>query len=186
MSIMDSIANTRIKVVVKKDGKNVYKPVRLGDIFSIDETNISEELAKQAGLYAYFATQMAYAEHTQARAAISKDASYADADDYYRKELAYDFKATGRKLTEAVVRAAVIQDEDYQTAAAVETRAKLDYRLLRVLCQALEMRATMLQSLGAHLRHELDMTGMNIRDRQYQAQISDVKRVITNARLAKK
>lgn len=182
MNVMESIANTKLKVVVKKDGKNVAKLIRLGDVFSIDETNLSEELARQAGLYVYFAIQMAYAEHTQARAIISKEESYADADGYYREELVREFKTDGRKLTEAVVKAAIIQDDGYHDDVIAEANAKLEYRLLRVLCQALEMRATMLQSLGAHLRHELDMTGMNIRDRQYQAQISDVKRAVTNAR----
>jgi len=136
-------------------------------------------MARQAGLYAYFAVQMAHAEYTHARAGISKDEAYADADEYWREELTVD---KTRKVTEAMVKAAVIQDESYQALAAVEINAKRDYRLLRVICNALEMRATMLQSVGAHLRHELDMTGMNIRDRKYQAAISDVKKAITSAR----
>jgi len=178
MDIMERIANTKVKIVVRKDGESVDNVVRLGDIFSIDETNLSVEMAKQAGLYAYFATQMAYAEYTLARASISKDEEYAEADTHYRNVL----QEVGEKYTEAVIRSAVFQDEDYQTVIGAEATAKKDYRLLRVICQALEMRATMLQSLGAHLRHELDMTGMNIRKRNYQSNVGDVKKVIEDAR----
>jgi len=182
MDILNSIATTKVKVIVKRDGKSVAELIRLGDIFSIDEAVISEEMTRQAGLYAYFAVQMAHAEYAHARAIVTKDKEYAVADDYYRDELAKDFAGTGKKITEAVVKAAIIQDEDYQDAVSEESAAKLSYRLLRTICEALEMRATMLQSVGAHLRHELDMTGMNIRDRKYQSAISDVKKTITNNR----
>ena len=165
---------------MQKDGKSVASLIRLGDLFSIDETNLSAEMAKQAGLYAYFATQMAHAEYTLARAVISKDEEYARTDEILRDELAEEFEEAGKKLTkltEAVVKAAILQDEDYLSSADVEATAKKDYRLLRVICQALEMRATMLQSLGAHLRHELDMTGMNIRKSSYQSSVDNVSNV---------
>jgi len=136
----------------------------------------------QAGLYAYFAVQMAYAEYSHAKAIAAKEQEYAAADEAYRDELAKEFAVAGKKLTEAVVKAAVIQDEDYQNVLSEEDVAKLNYRLLRTICNALEMRATMLQSVGAHLRHELDMDGMNIRDRHYQSTISDVKKAITNSK----
>lgn len=175
---MESIANTKVKIVVRKGDKTIVKLVKLGDLFSIDETNLAEEMARQAGLYAYFAVQMAHAEATLARAIVSKDEEYAEADEFARNDLA---DSPGR-VTEAMVRSWILQDENYQACAMKEIDAKRNYRLLRAICQALEMRATMLQSLGAHLRHEMDMTGMNIRERQYRAMVNDVKEAITNAR----
>lgn len=177
---MKSIANVKVKIIVRKGDKTITKLVKLGDLFSIDETNLAEEMARQAGLYAYFAVQMAHAESALARAAVSKDGEYAEADEFARGDLADS--APKARVTEAMVRAWILQDEDYQACAAKEINAKRNYRLLRAICQALEMRATMLQSLGAHLRHEMDMTGMNIRERQYRTMVDEVKEAITDAR----
>ncbi len=177
---MKSIANVKVKVVVRKGSKTVAELVRLGDLFSIDETNLAEEMARQAGLYAYFAVQMAHAETTLVRAVVSKDEEYAKADEFARGDLAEALPNT--RITEAMVKSWILQDGDYQTCVVKEIDAKRNYKLLRAICQALEMRATMLQSMGAHLRHEMDMTGMNIREHQYRAMVDDVKEAITNAR----
>lgn len=177
---MKNIANVKVKVIVRKGDKTVVKLVKLGDLFSIDETNLAEEMARQAGLYAYFAVQMAHAESTLARATVAKDEEYAYADESARIDLAENLPNT--RITEAMVKSQVLLDEEYRVYVAREIDAKRNYKLLQAICKALEMRATMLQSLGAHLRHEMDMTGMNVRERQYRAMINDVKEAITNAR----
>lgn len=150
----------------------------LGDVFAIDQTDLSSEMARQASLYAYFTTQKSYAERALARAALQKDGEYAVADDHYRKSLVN----AGEKFTEAKIRSYVLQDEDYHESAREEIRAKSRYTLLRAICQALEMRSNMLVSLGAHIRHELDMTSMNIRERRFGDSVASVKSAITAAR----
>ena len=166
-------------VVVEKAGERVEKLVRLGDIFSVDETNLSNEMARQAGLYAYFAVQMANAERSHAVSIMEKEEEYATLDPEARDALA---RGPAAKVTEAMVKAFILREESYIEVQDNEVDAKRNYRLLRAICNALEMRATMLQSLGAHLRHELDMTGMNTKGRQYQASISDVKESIVQKR----
>jgi len=152
----------------------VEKKFDLNKIFDIDENDLTKEFTSQASVYAYFATAAAEADYEASIGTADQEASYADADKYYRDTLSHK----GEKYTEGVIRSMVLLDADYDNAVQDELLAKYNARVLKAIVNAMEMRAQMLMSVGSHIRHELDMTGMNIRERQYNKTVDDVKDTI--------
>lgn len=140
----------------------------------IDDSNITEEFTKQAALYGYWSGQLAEAERIRAKVDNNKDVEYAIADREYRD----DYESHGQKYTEAVIKADVTRDEGYQSVVEEYRNADYVYNALRGLLKALDMRASMLISLGATLRAEADMTGMSIRDKNVQDMTASVKEQI--------
>lgn len=132
--------------------------INVRDLLTIDETNLSNEYARQASLYGWVVVLVAEAELEASLAKQSRELSYAEAYEYWRKELE---KIHG-KVTEAMVSAAVTADGDYIAAKTFESKKESEHRLLRGIADALKMRADMLISLGAHLRAEQDMTNMRV------------------------
>lgn len=147
-------------------------------LLTIDQSNLAEEFTKQAATYAYWSGQLAEAERIRAVVDNRKDQEYAAADAYYRDEL----DSKGQKYTEAVIRGLVTRDEDYQKFVEEMHNADYVYNALRGLLKALDMRSSMLISLGATLRAEQDMTGMTIRDRRMQETVEEVKSTVNKAR----
>ena len=149
----------------------ILHEIDIDGIFSIDEANIIEAYSKQAAIYARYAAMHAEADAMVSKAATAKDEEYAAADDHYR----HDMDRTGEKYTEAKVKAFIELDENYRQA--VDAYNDVDYvcRRLRALVRALEMRAEMLVSMGAHLRHEMNMTDMHIRDARYSKIVGNVE-----------
>ncbi len=98
----------------------------------------------------------------EAQASHSKhlrEVAYASAYEYWRETLSKEGKPT-----EAMVNAAVTQDEEYLNAKHDEISTEQHYRTLRAISDALRMRADMLISLGAHLRAEQGMTNAHINE----------------------
>lgn len=147
----DELAST-----VEVDGR-VYN---VDDLLDIDQNALSDEFASQASRYGYFAVLAAIAEVKMREAKHTVEMTYAEVDLAVRQEL---LKRDG-KTTEASVRAEVLLDEQYIADVEAELKAQRDYNVLRALVNALEQRANMLVSLGAHMRHEYEMTDMNTRD----------------------
>ena len=143
----------------------------IDSVFSIDEANIIEAYSRQAAVYARYATMHAEADAMVSAAASAKDEEYAAADDHYR----HDMDSTGEKYTEAKVRAFIELDENYRQAVDAYNDVDHVCRKLRAVVRALEMRAEMLVSMGAHLRHEMSMTDMHIRDARYSKIVGNVE-----------
>jgi len=130
-------------------------------LMDIRTEDLTAEFAEQASLLAYVSTLAAEAEaewgyikreleETQARI-------YADT----RQDM---LSVPGDKVTEAKINAAVVRTRGYIEATEAEIDAKMQYRILRGLVDAMSQRGSMLQSLGAQLRAELDQTGMVTRE----------------------
>lgn len=154
------------------------KEFNLKEVFEIDIDQLSNEFSKQASLYAYFAALTVRAEDALFRAENFKDKTYATAELYYRE----DAENNNRKITEAAVKSMVMTDAEYQDAVMAESSARYDLKAIKMIVTALEQRAEMLISLGAHVRAELDMTGMNIRSAKNDEIVNDVKKTIQRRR----
>lgn len=128
----------------------------------------------QAAIYAYFATMVSFAEQRVADLELKKDQTYARLDEYYRDKAEHN----GQKITEPQVKAKINGDEEYEASYKELQQAKYDLGVLKSIAKALEQRADMLVSLGSHLRHEANMTGMNIRDDVYSKAVDDAKQAI--------
>lgn len=148
------------------------------DIFTIDETDLTKEFIQQPTLYGFFATAMAAAEDQMNRAEYMKEQEYAAADDAARRTM----DLNGQKYTETVIRNMAQMDEQYAEIVEKELQAKYDYKILKSIVNALEQRANMLISVGSHLRHEANMTGMNIRENAALDISTDVKNAIKSRR----
>jgi hypothetical protein len=158
--------------------KGGHKEVDLNEIFNVNEDDLTREFAQQASTYAYFASLCALAEHSAAVAEAKKEQEYSLADLAIRKK----FEHNGQKSTEAQIRSSVLADVKYSKAAGTAMDAEGDYKMLKAVVRALEQRAEMLISLGAHLRAEMSQTGMNIREKGYQDVVDEAKTAILNRR----
>lgn len=150
--------------------------VDLEKIFSIDETNLTQEYAQQAALYGRFAYLLAKADYENSMASSYKDREYARCDLEAREY--YD--SQGMKSTEGLIKSKVLTMEDYEVSVDEADDAYGSYKVLRAIVDALKMKADMLVSLGAHLRAEYSQTGMNIRE--YDANIDKVKEALKKSK----
>ena len=173
--IIKDVLGTSFKVRTIDGG---YRKFTVDDIFGIDETDISKEYIMQASIYGFFAAIMSTAEDISNRAEFEKDQEYAacDADARERMEL------NGSKVTETMIRGMVFQYESYQNAVNRAFKTQYDYKILKAMVRGLEQRAEMLISLGSHLRHESNMTGMTIKDREIDNMSKNVKQSLCNRR----
>jgi hypothetical protein len=170
MSILEEIKGTKITFVI--DDKK--KSIDVGELFDIDENNLTKEFAHQASLYAYFGNLAAEAEREIGIAAIDKDQEMAILDANLRKK----HEVRDEKYTETMIRNEILTNEKYLALMDDEGEAKYDFKVIKSIVSALEMRAQMLISIGSHIRHEMDMEGMNIKDRAFQKSVGDVKETL--------
>jgi hypothetical protein len=175
--VIQDIEGTKITF---NDGTKV-KTVNIADIFRIDDAELTKEFANQASLYAYFATLATKAEFDSSLIELGQDQEYAQADGAYREE----FEKDGRKYTEAVIKSMILTDENYIKLSESALGAKYDYKLLKAICTALEQRANMLISMGAYMRHEMDQTAMNIKQRAMDGAADEVKSAIRARKVSK-
>lgn len=137
------------------------KTYSVQELLMVDETNISEAFATQAGRYAYIAAIAAQAEALYNEAKNNCERVYADTELAYRDELA----TSGVKTTEAMIKAYVVGDKTYIKAQTDENNALRDWKIMKALADGLRSRGDMLISLGATMRAEIDMTSMNLKAR---------------------
>jgi len=142
--------------------------------------DITSEFAAQAGNYAYVATLAAEAELQEMLASHDKDKTFSKL--YIRKRR--DLEVIGTKFTEAVLNSHVEIDSDYEEVVDRLLNAKAQVQAMKAITRALEMKANMLISLGAHLRAEYNQTDMHIGGEEKIAQ--QVKTALENSRRYKR
>ena len=130
--------------------------VDVDDMMSVNTEDLTYEFSRQASLLAWTSTLTADAEAEWNAAKRELDETRARIYHDVRMDMLTD----GDKVTEARIDAAVVQSSGYLDAAHKESMMKMQYRMLRGILDALDAKGSMLQSLGAHLRAELDQTGM--------------------------
>ena len=147
------------------------KKISIRELFPINEYDLDKEYREQAALYAYFVNEMANAEEAHAAAVADREFAVAECDEYYREK----FHLEDRKVTENVIKSSIIQDDEYGRAINREISAKHYYSTLKGIVKAMELRADMLRSLGAHMRSEYEMTNMTVKSRNYDESVREVK-----------
>lgn len=167
-TIIEAISDVKVRVRTPNGG---YRDFDLHDLFSVDDTDIIKEYTQQAALYGYFAAAEALAEEQVANATRVTEVDYAVADSDYRGEA----EKNGRKITETQIRSMILSDADYDKTLNLELKAKAEVKMLKAIVAALDMRANMLVSLGAHMRSELDQTGMNVKENQFNKSVNEAK-----------
>lgn len=163
--ILSLLGGTKIRVKGKE--------IDLEDVFHVEEANLSTEFMQQASMYAYFAVAQVDAEYNANMVELDKDQEEAQADSEFRTQL----EITGKKYTEAVIKGLIVQDEAVSKKIRNLNGVRYQQKLLKAVCSALEMRAQMLQSLGSHLRHEYEQTGLTTKESQLHTAIDNVKKI---------
>ena len=156
---VDNVSGSIISLLV--DGKE--QKFDLNDLLTIAEVDISQEMMKQASLYGFVGALLASAEKYMSTCKRNMEVGYAAADQRVRDDL----KERGSKMTEAIVKSHIEQSSAYQAYVDDYDDAVFAVKIIKMLASALEMKANMLISLGALLRHEMSMTGMNIKEEVY-------------------
>lgn len=132
--------------------------------------DLSEEFSRQPSLYAYIAMMAANAEALYGAAKAGTERTKARTDRDIRKRA----KAIDEKVTENVVFNRVLMDDDVEEAEETEMAYRYQYLVLKALTNAMDQRAQMLISLGAHLRAEAEQTGMLVRETK--SKLDELKR----------
>ncbi len=133
--------------------------LHLNELVPISE-DLSQEFTDQPSLYAYIAMLAARAEACWLDAKVDKERVYATTDKAVRRSLS----ASGDKVTEPMVKAGILGRKKYREAIEYEIQCHEQHLIMKALTKAMDQRAQMLISLGAHLRAEADQAGMLIRD----------------------
>ena len=126
----------------------------LGADVEINAEDLSTEYSKQASLQAWWGTLLENSQHALRRAESEFDTFVADTSTTIRSR--------PDKMTEGKVDNALKSDPTW----AVRKRQLDDLRhqseLLKVAVKAVEAKGSMLISLGAHKRAEMEVTGMRL------------------------
>lgn len=178
-TLIKSIEGTTIQVRMQSGG---YKKFDVLDLFKINPDDLSTEMANQAAIFGFFSVIAVMAEDVANKAAFTKDQEEASADLDCRERLLKE----GTKFTEATIRALVMADASYDQVCKMELKTRYDFKLLKAIVTALDMRSNMLVSLGANMRHELDATGMNIREHALNAGVETAKAILEEGKESRK
>ena len=139
------------------------KDVSVGDLLSIDETDLSSEYAAQAARFAYVAVLKAQAKREWGEAERTRKEDEAKAFVNYKSDP--EQIPTGSKtVTDGFAKQLVDSDAQVNELRQEEIEAEYGYRVLEALSDALGQRAQMLISLGADLRQEMDQTSMHLNE----------------------
>jgi len=135
----------------------------LREVMQINEGTLNDEFIKQPSTYAYFAalSEFAVADVEQKKLAFS--VLEANLDSEKRIEL------RETKVTEAVVKSAIIRDKRYQTMTLELIEAERQLGILKAFVKALEQRKDMLIQLGASKRQELVLSDFGINTNKVRA-----------------
>lgn len=137
------------------------REVNVKDLLFIDLTDLNHEYASQSALYAYVGVLVAMAEKVWNAAVRDRKKVEAAAFGYYKNDLESIPKG-GRSVSDTLANHLVSMDDEAIAARKLEIDMQYKYNVLRSIVTAFYMRASMLQSLGANLRHEEDMTDMAV------------------------
>ena len=164
----------KFDIKVSYKGMGQKKVIQLSDILDIQEERLTEHFAEQASIFGYFAIQLTEADRLLSKVKTEAEQEYAKADAHYRKM----YNELDQKFTEAVIKADVMLDDDYNNVLDRQRLLQRNVATLKAIVNALKMKAEMLISMGAHLRQEYDMTGMTIREQRMDKAVDDVKKTI--------
>jgi hypothetical protein len=139
------------------------KTYDLGKAVEIDENNLSPEFSQQPSLQAWWGTLAENAQH----ALRQEEADF----EVFEATLANKIRETAAemnppvKMSEAKIVEMVKSDLAYTSRLARINNAKHQAELLKVAIRAIESKASMLISLGAQKRSEMEMTNIKINEK---------------------
>lgn len=144
-----------MKVSVSIGDKKYDGTIR--EVLQISEAELSDEFMNQPSTYAYFAALAEFAvadvEHKKLQFSVME----ANLDSAKRIEL-----KDATKVTEAVIRSAIIRDAKYQVLSEELIEAQRQLGILKALVRALEQRKDMLIQLGSMKRQEMMLSDFSI------------------------
>ena len=143
----------KVKVSI---GDKVYDGT-IKEVLHINEATLTDEFIKQPSTYAYFAALAEYAVADVEHKKLAFSVLEANLDSQKRTEL----KETP-KVTEAVIKSAIIKDRKYQVSAEELIEAERQLGILKSLVRALEQRKDMLIQLGSSKRQEINLNEFGI------------------------
>jgi hypothetical protein len=144
-----------MKVSISVADKEFNGTIR--DVLLINEANLSSEFERQPSTYAYFAALMEFAVADVEHKKLAFSVMEANLDSVKRTEL-----KDQTKVTEAVIRSAIIKDQKYQLLSEELIEAQRQLGILKGLVKALEQRKDMLIQLGASKRQEMVLSDFGI------------------------
>ena len=111
--------------------------------FNINKNDLANECVKQAGLYEYYAEELANAKEIKDKASTKLELVEAEVQLKFREYAS----SIGMKVTEAIVTANTIRDEAYQAAKESLIEATKNVNTLQAAVAAMEQKCSMLQTL---------------------------------------
>lgn len=138
------------------------KVTSYNDLLLIDDTNLSAEFSQHAAWLGYIGVLTAEAEADYEVAKLEADTVEAEAD--YQARLSLNSK--GIKFTEPMVKAWIAMDTSYINANTTKIEKLKVYKTMKALETAMKEKGSMLISLGATQRQEMDVTNLVSRIRK--------------------
>lgn len=154
MISISELGNMNITLDLKIGDTKSLEKISISDVFQVDRTNINEELSNQAALYAYFAVLASDAEAEAQEAKFDKEVLEAQKYAEYRE--ACEKSKDGTKITEALLKNLVINDEDVKKAELRLINSDKTASILTKLERAMAQRKDMVFSIASNARMELE------------------------------
>ena len=133
------------------------KPKWHSDV-QIDMDRLSDCMAEQPGLYAYYASLAAHASHELSETKSSLAMLEAEVE----REIRTRYRALGEKITVKEVEASVSLDSRVQTARKKVRDCKLEYDLCKVAAEAFSQRLQAMITIGAQQRTEIKSLNVSV------------------------
>jgi hypothetical protein len=146
-------------VIEIRFGTETYRGNYLEDL-AVAENSINPELMSQPARYVFWSKLSSLARILFDQAKMELDKYEAQAYTFKRQELTRD----GGKVTEKQLESMTILDPRWQEKQQIVMRARLQYDHLIAIKEAFSMRSSMLVSLAANLRGEME-SSLSIKDR---------------------
>lgn len=128
----------------------------------IDDQNLSKEFSEHAAWLGYIGVLTARAEYEYEAAKLDVETMEAEKDAQARME----FNRKNVKYTEAMVKGYIALDSDYIDTVGLKLLKLSEYKTLRALEAAIKEKGSMLISLGATMRQEMNVTNLVSRIRR--------------------
>ncbi len=138
------------RFVPESDLKTFIDIDRLKADLDFTETNISLAMTRQASLFAHYSTLAHQAQFQADRADQQVDLVEAQLDQKYRDA----FVTAGQKVTENMIKAAIIKDDKFQKAMLRKNEAKAIAEMVKSAADSFRHRRDMLIQVGADLRQQ--------------------------------
>lgn len=153
---VDGMANKKdVGTFETRDIQNRSVTVTVMDDIEIS-TDLNREMADQPGRYAWYGALHEQALYRQKKAKYLVHCKQEDLDKLIRERSARTRKDEDKKLTEGAIKAEINRDPEMREAFKKYMAASREAGLLKVLREAFDQRASMLQSIGANRRAEFE------------------------------